>query len=171
MPIKTFTLPLIAATFAVAATFGNAAPAQANPATAAAAEYLPAKADFIGKWKIYGATVRPPSDLGAPATPEQTAAAYTGQRMLLSFYRAFDYLEIDADGRFNFHQPGDQTGDRCVWCGTWSFHNDSLWLDLPNAPRLDIYAKGGKMQMTYTSEIGESSRFKWQVVGWEKVGQ
>ncbi len=142
-----------------------------KPAAAAnaPAAYLPVAADFIGKWKLYGAAVRAPADLPAPATPAQTAEATARQRTLLTFYRAFDYLEIRADGRFNFHQPGEKPGDACAWCGNWSFHDDSLWLDLPTVPRLDIYAPDGKMQMTYDAEVGDAAMFRWQVVGWAKV--
>ncbi|GJG94312.1 hypothetical protein [Cupriavidus pauculus] len=174
MSFKPFAFPsvsLLATTLALTTCVSVPSLAQASPPAAAAAslEYVPAAKDFVGKWKIYGATVRPPADVGAAATPEQTSAARQGQQRLLGFYRAFDYLEISADGRFNFHQPGDQAGDHCMWCGKWTFHDDSLWLDLESAPRLDIYAKGGKMQMTYTSEVGEASLFRWQVVGWEPV--
>jgi len=169
------TVATVAALLALAATAAAhaAGPAasvkQSAPAASTAAEYLPAAADFVGKWTLYGAAVRAPSDLPAPATPAQTAEATARQRTLLTFYRAFDYLEISADGRFNFHQPGEKPGDACAWCGNWSFHDDSLWLDLPTMPRLDIYAPDGKMQMTYGAEVGESAMFRWQVVGWAKV--
>ncbi|PLP97646.1 hypothetical protein [Cupriavidus pauculus] len=169
------TITTCAALLALATTapvHADTAPAPSKkpaPVASTAAQYLPAAADFIGKWKLYGAAVRAPSDLPAPATPEQTAEATARQRTLITFYRAFDYLEIREDGHFNFHQPGEQPGDACAWCGKWSFHDGSLWLDLPTAPRLDIYAPDGKMQMTYGAEVGESAMFRWQVVGWAKV--
>lgn len=85
------------------------------------------------------------------------------------FYSAFDYLEITADGRYNFHQAGDPPSAACVWCGTWSFNKSSLWLKLDTAPRLDIYAKDGDMQMTYTAEPDKKSKYKWLVFGWTKM--
>lgn len=102
-------------------------------------------------------------------TPEQEAAANEFQQTVTAFYDAFDYLEITADGRYNFHQPGDPTSGSCVWCGTWSFSKSSLWLELDTAPRLDIYAKGGDIQMTYTAEPDEKSKYAWLVFGWTKV--
>lgn len=163
----------LAATAPVHAQTSPTSPASPTKSAPAAnkkpAAYLPVAADFIGQWKLYGAAVRAPSDLPAPATATQIAEATARQRTLLTFYRAFDYLEIRADGRFNFHQPGEKPGDACAWCGNWSFHDDSLWLDLPTVPRLDIYAPDGKMQMTYDAEVGDSAMFRWQVVGWSKV--
>lgn len=132
-------------------------------------EYLPTKKDFIGKWKLNGATIRPPRDLEGSPTPEQEAAANEFQQTITAFYSAFDYLEIKADGSYNFHQPGDPASGACVWCGTWSFKNDSLWLELDTAPRLDIYAEGGDIQMTYTAEPEKTSKYKWQVFGWSKL--
>ena len=175
---KSVTTTTVATLLALAATAPAqgqtpAAPARSAshsaPAAKTSAEYLPAAADFIGKWKLYGAAVRAPNDLPAPATPAQIAEATARQRTLLTFYRAFDYLEIRADGRFNFHQPGEKPGDACAWCGNWSFHDDSLWFDLPTVPRLDIYAPDGKMQMTYDAEVGDTAMFRWQVVGWSKI--
>lgn len=136
--------------------------------TTAAASYVPTSADFIGKWKLYGATVRAPADARKPAPAKKTAEARGALRTLVSFYQAFDYLEISADGRYNFHQPGESADGGCVWCGKWSFHDESLWLDLPTAPRLDIYATDGKMQMTYDAETSDTSLFRWMVVGWAK---
>lgn len=138
------------------------------PAAHAQTEYLPAEQDFIGKWKLVGSAIRPPRDLEGPATQEEEAAATEFQQTVTAFYGAFDYLEITADGRYNFHQPGDPASGACVWCGTWSFKADSLWLALDTAPRLDIYAKGGDMQMTYTAEQEETSRYKWLVFSWTK---
>ncbi|MDW5317176.1 hypothetical protein [Rhizobium sp. PL01] len=138
------------------------------PGAHAQTEYLPANQDFIGKWKLAGSAIRPPRDLAGTATQEQEAAATEFQQTVTAFYGAFDYLEITADGRYNFHQPGDPASSPCVWCGTWSFTNDSLWLALDTAPRLDIYAKGGDMQMTYTAEQEGSSRYKWLVFSWTK---
>lgn len=40
---------------------------------------------------------------------------------------------------------------------------------LDTAPRLDIYAKGGDIQMTYTAEPDEKSKYAWLVFGWTKV--
>lgn len=142
------------------------APAASTPT--AAASYVPTSADFIGKWKLYGATVRAPADASKPAPAKKTAEARGALRTLVSFYQAFDYLEISADGRYNFHQPGESADGGCVWCGKWSFHDESLWLDLPTAPRLDIYATDGKMQMTYDAETSDTSLFRWMVVGWAK---
>ncbi|ESY44357.1 hypothetical protein X747_03505 [Mesorhizobium sp. LNJC384A00] len=132
-------------------------------------EYLPTEKDFIGKWSIAGSAIRPPRDLKEPAKPDQEASATEFQQTVTAFYGAFDYLEITADGRYNFHQPGDPASGPCVWCGTWSFKNDSLWLELDTAPRLDIYAEGGDMQMTYTAEPEETSRYKWLVFSWTKA--
>ncbi|RUW52123.1 MULTISPECIES: hypothetical protein [unclassified Mesorhizobium] len=132
-------------------------------------EYLPTQKDFVGKWQLSGATTRPPRDMKDAPTPEQEAAANEFQQTVTAFYDAFDYLEITADGRYNFHQPGDPTSGSCVWCGTWSFSKSSLWLELDTAPRLDIYAKGGDIQMTYTAEPDEKSKYAWLVFGWTKV--
>ncbi|MBZ9978415.1 hypothetical protein [Mesorhizobium sp. BR-1-1-10] len=132
-------------------------------------EYLPTQKDFVGKWQLSGATTRPPRDMKDAATPEQEAAANDFQQTVTAFYGAFDYLEITADGRYNFHQPGDPASGSCIWCGTWSFNKSSLWLELDTAPRLDIYAKGGDIQMTYTAEPDEKSKYAWLVFGWTKV--
>lgn len=132
-------------------------------------EYLPTEKDFVGKWKVSGSAIRPPRDMKDAPTPEQEAAATEFQQTVTNFYTAFDYLEITADGRYNFHQPGDPTSGPCVWCGTWSFSKSSLWLKLDTAPRLDIYAKDGDMQMTYTAEPDETSKYAWQVFAWTKV--
>ena len=171
-----FKMGAVAATVLTTVALGAVAPAHAAPATPAPsqakpapASYVPAQADFVGKWKLYGAAVRAPSDLPAPATAEQSAEARSRLRTLMTFYQAFDYLEISADGRFNFHQPGEKPGDACAWCGNWTFHDESLWFDLPMAPRLDIYAKIGSMQMTYDTEISDTSMFRWLAVGWNKV--
>jgi hypothetical protein len=139
------------------------------PAAHAQTEYLPVEQDFIGKWKLIGSAVRPPRDLEGAATPEQETSAAEFQQTVTAFYGAFDYLEIAADGRYNFHQPGDPASGACVWCGTWSFKNDSLWLKLETEPRLDIYAKGGDMQMTYTAEPEGTSLYKWLVFSWTKA--
>ncbi|WP_027052465.1 hypothetical protein [Mesorhizobium erdmanii] len=132
-------------------------------------EYLPTQKDFVGKWKLAGGAIRPPRDMTDAPTPEQEAAANEFQQTVTNFYTAFDYLEITADGRYNFHQPGDPTSAPCVWCGTWSFSKSSLWLKLDTAPRLDIYAKDGDIQMTYTAEPDEKSKYAWLVFGWTKV--
>lgn len=132
-------------------------------------EYLPTQKDFVGKWKLSGATTRPPRDMTDAPTPEQEAAASEFQQTVTNFYTAFDYLEITADGRYNFHQPGDPASGPCVWCGAWSFSKSSLWLKLDTAPRLDIYAKDGDIQMTYTAEPDEKSKYAWLVFGWTKV--
>ncbi len=132
-------------------------------------EYLPTKKDFIGKWKLSGSAIRPPRDLKGSPTEQDEAAANDFQQTVTTFYSAFDYLEIKADGSYNFHQPGDPASGPCVWCGTWSFKNDSLWLKLDTAPRLDIYAEGGDIQMTYTAEPEKTSKYKWQVFGWSKL--
>ncbi len=143
--------------------FVPVSPAQAQ------SEYLPTQNDFIGKWQITGSAIRPPRDLKGTPTPKQKAAATKFQQTVTTFYEAFDYLEIKADGRYNFHQPGDPASGPCVWCGTWSFKNNSLWLELNTAPRLDIYAKGGDLQMTYTAEPDKASQYKWLVFGWSKA--
>ena len=132
-------------------------------------EYLPAKEDFVGKWQLSGSAVRPPRDLKGSPTEEQQAAAAEFQQTATAFYGAFDYLEIKPDGRYNFHQPGDPESGPCTWCGTWSYKNDSLWLELDTAPRLDIYAKGGDLQMTYTVDPDKASQYKWLVLGWTKL--
>jgi hypothetical protein len=132
-------------------------------------EYLPTKQDFVGKWKLAGSAIRPPRDLEGSPTQEQEAAATEFQQTVTALYGAFDYLEIKPDGRYNFHQPGDPESGACVWCGTWSFKNDSLWLDLDTAPRLDIYAEAGDMQMTYTADPDKASQYKWLVFGWTKL--
>lgn len=132
-------------------------------------EYLPTEKDFVGKWKLSGGAIRPPRDMTDAPTPEQEAAAAEFQQTVTAFYGAFDYLEITADGRYNFHQPGDPTSGPCVWCGTWSFSKSSLWLKLDTAPRLDIYAKDGDIQMTYTAELDEKSKYAWLVFGWTKA--
>lgn len=132
-------------------------------------EYLPTEKDFIGKWKLSGSAIRPPRDLKGSATPKQETAATDFQKTVVSFYSAFDYLEIKPDGTYNFHQPGDPASGPCVWCGTWSFKHSSLWLKLDTAPRLDIYAKGGDVQMTYTAEPQKTSNYKWLVFGWTKL--
>ncbi|WP_136625532.1 hypothetical protein, partial [Mesorhizobium norvegicum] len=111
----------------------------------------------------------PPRDMTDAPTPEQEAAANEFQQTVTAFYGAFDYLEITADGRYNFHQPGDPNSGACVWCGTWSFANSSAWLKLDTAPRLDIYAKDGDLQMTYTAEPDEKSKYAWLVFAWTKV--
>lgn len=131
-------------------------------------EYFPTEKDFVGKWKLSGAAIRPPSEMKDAPTPEQEAAATEFQQTVTAFYGAFDYLEITADGRYNFHQPGDPASP-CVWCGSWSFKKSSLWLKLETAPRLDIYAKDGDIQMTYTAEPDEKSKYAWLVFGWTKV--
>lgn len=95
-------------------------------------------------------------------TARQEADATLFQETVTTFYSAFDYLEITADGRYNFHQPGDPSGS-CVWCGTWSFNKSSLWLKLDSVPRLDIYAKDGDIQMTYTAEPDKKSKYTWLV--------
>jgi len=132
-------------------------------------EYIPTKKDFVGKWKLSGSAIRPPRDMKDAPTPEQEAAAAEFQQTVTAFYGAFDYLEITADGRYNFHQPSDPTSGSCVWCGTWSFSKSSLWLKLDTAPRLDIYAKDGDIQMTYTAEPDEKSKYAWLVFGWTKA--
>ena len=132
-------------------------------------EYLPTEKDFVGKWKLSGSAIRPPRDMTDAPTPEQEAAANEFQQTVTAFYGAFDYLEITANGRYNFHQPGDPTSGSCVWCGTWSFSKSSLWLKLETTPRLDIYAKDGDMQMTYTTEPDEKSKYAWLVFGWTKA--
>jgi hypothetical protein len=132
-------------------------------------EYLPTQKDFVGKWKLSGATSRPPRDMKTAPTPKQEADATMFQETVTTFYGAFDYLEITADGRYNFHQPGDPASGSCVWCGTSSFSKSSLWLKLDTAPRLDIYAKGGDMQMTYTAESDKKSKYTWLVFGWTKM--
>jgi hypothetical protein len=134
----------------------------------AQAEYRPTKIDFFGKWKLTGAAVRPPKGLSNSPTPEEEAAASEFQQTVIAFYRAFDYLEIKPNGQYNFHQPGDPSG-LCVYCGTWKFEHDSLWLSLPTVPRLDIYAKDGNMQMTYNEDPGKTTQYKWQVLGWTKL--
>jgi len=132
-------------------------------------EYLPTEKDFVGKWKLGGSAIRPPRDMTDAPTPEQEAAAAAFLQTVTAFYGAFDYLEITADGRYNFHQPGDPASGACVWCGTWSFGESSLWLKLDTAPRLDIYAKDGDIQMTYTAEPDEKSKYAWLVFGWTKA--
>ena len=107
-------------------------------------EYIPTKKDFVDKWKLSGSAIRPPRDMKDAPTPEQEAAAAE-------------------------FQPGDPTSGACVWCGTWSFSKSSLWLELDTAPRLDIYAKGGDIQMTYTAEPDEKSKYAWLVFGWTKA--
>jgi len=72
-------------------------------------EYLPTEKDFVGKWTLSGSAIRPPRDMKDAPTPEQEAAAAEFQQTVTAFYGAFDYLEISADGRYNFHQPGDPT--------------------------------------------------------------
>jgi hypothetical protein len=141
--------------------------APASPAQAQS-EYYPTQQDFVGKWKLSGATTRPPRDMKTEPTPEQEADATLFQETVTTFYTAFDYLEITADGRYNFHQAGDPPAS-CVWCGTWSFDKSSLWLKLDTAPRLDIYAKDGDMQMTYTAEPDGKSKYTWLVFGWTKM--
>ncbi|TPN43478.1 MULTISPECIES: hypothetical protein [unclassified Mesorhizobium] len=158
-------LLLAIATVGLAATLSVAHTSSAQ----AQEEYLPTQKDFVGKWKLNGATTRPPRDMTDAPTPEQEAAANEFQQTVTNFYTAFDYLEITADGRYNFHQPGDPTSGPCVWCGTWSFSKSSLWLKLDTAPRLDIYAKDGDIQMTYTAEPDEKSKYAWLVFGWTKV--
>lgn len=138
------------------------------PATAQG-EYLPTQKDFVGKWKLSSATSRPPREMKTAPTPEQEADATLFQETVTTFYNTFDYLEITADGRYNFHQPGDPASGTCVWCGTWSFAKSSLWLKMDTAPRLDIYAKGGDMQMTYTAESDRKSKYTWLVFGWTKM--
>ncbi len=101
-------------------------------------------------------------------TAQQEADATLFQETVTTFYSAFDYLEITADGRYNFHQAGDPSGS-CVWCGTWSFNKSSLWLKLDTAPRLDIYAKDGDIQMTYTAEPDKKSKYTWLVFGWTRM--
>ncbi|MDX8457704.1 hypothetical protein [Mesorhizobium humile] len=161
----------VAATLLTIGVVGTAyAPTIASISTARAqTQYLPTEKDFIGKWTITGSAIRPPRDLKEPASPDMEAAATEFQQTVTAFYGAFDYLEITADGRYNFHQPGDPASGSCVWCGTWSFKNDSLWLALDTAPRLDIYAKGGDLQMTYTAEPEKTSRYKWLVFGWTRA--
>lgn len=132
-------------------------------------EYLPTQKDFVGKWRLSGATSRPPRDMKTAPTPTQEADATLFQETVTTFYTSFDYLEITADGRYNFHQPGDPASGSCVWCGTWSFGKSSLWLKMDTAPRLDIYAQGGDMQMTYTAESDEKSKYTWLVFGWTKI--
>ncbi|AAK87048.1 hypothetical protein EN41_17965 [Agrobacterium tumefaciens] len=139
------------------------------PKAQAEAEYLPTQQDFVGKWKLTGATSRPPRDMKTAPTAQQEADATQFQETVTTFYSAFDYLEITADGRYNFHQAGDPPSAACVWCGTWSFNKSSLWLKLDTAPRLDIYAKDGDMQMTYTAEPDKKSKYKWLVFGWTKM--
>ncbi|QND55688.1 hypothetical protein [Mesorhizobium huakuii] len=132
-------------------------------------EYLPTEKDFFGKWTLSGSAIRPPRDMTDAPTHEQEATATEFQQTVTAFYGAFDYLEITADGRYNFHQPGDPASGACVWCGTWSFSKSSLWLKLDTAPRLDIYAKDGDIQMTYTAEPDEKSKYAWLVFGWTKA--
>ncbi|KJF72764.1 hypothetical protein [Agrobacterium arsenijevicii] len=132
-------------------------------------EYLPTQKDFVGKWKLSGATSRPPRGMKTAPTQKQEADATLFQETVTTFYTAFDYLEITADGRYNFHQSGDPASGTCVWCGTWSFAKSSLWLKMDTAPRLDIYAKGGDMQMTYTAEPNKKSKYTWLVFGWTKI--
>jgi hypothetical protein len=161
-----------AGTVALLLTVGllGAAPTITAVSTAQAqTEYLPTKKDFIGKWKLSGAAIRPPRDLKGSPTEKDEAAANEFQQTVSAFYSAFDYLEIKADGSYNFHQPGDPESGPCVWCGSWSFKNDSLWLELDTAPRLDIYAEGRDIQMTYTAEPEKTSKYKWQVFGWSKL--
>ncbi|CUX36825.1 hypothetical protein D3C87_673180 [compost metagenome] len=141
--------------------------ASVSPAKAEA-EYFPTQKDFVGKWKLSGATSRPPRDMKTAPTAQQEADATLFQETVTTFYSAFDYLEITADGRYNFHQAGDPSGS-CVWCGTWSFNKSSLWLKLDTAPRLDIYAKDGDIQMTYTAEPDKKSKYTWLVFGWTRM--
>ena len=105
-----------------------AAGAGAMAAAAAEAEYVPTAQDFIGRWELTGAGLRRPPDLKSPETPEQKngAAAAADHASLLPRLRL---PEIKPDGSFNFHQPGDGAAARCVWCGKWTFHDGSLWLD------------------------------------------
>lgn len=132
-------------------------------------EYRPMPKDFVGKWKLSAATSRPPRNMKNAPTPKQEADATLFQETVTAFYSAFDYLEITADGRYNFHRPGDPTSGSCVWCGTWSFRKSSLWLKQDAAPRLDIQGKEGEIQMTYTSEPDRKSKYTWLVFGWTKI--
>ncbi|MFC4761818.1 hypothetical protein [Dyella koreensis] len=148
---------------AAALTVVPVAPAKAQEA------YLPAQQDFVGKWKLSSATSRPPRDMKTAPTPAQEAGATMFQETVTTLYAAFDYLEITADGRYIFHRPGDPASGPCARCGTWSFSRSSLWLKLDTAPRLDIQAKGSEMQMTFTAETDETSKYSWLVFGWTKI--
>ncbi|AOZ04691.1 hypothetical protein BKK80_01685 [Cupriavidus malaysiensis] len=159
----------LAAPPAAQGTAGAGAGAMAAAAAAAEAEYVPTAQDFIGRWELTGAGLRRPPDLKSPETPEQKNGAAAWQQTTLAFYRAFDYLEIKPDGSFNFHQPGDGAAARCVWCGKWTFHDGSLWLDQGTGPRLDIFARQGDMRMSYTKETAEVSYYKWLVWSWTKL--
>ncbi|WP_266158011.1 hypothetical protein [Dyella silvatica] len=131
--------------------------------------YLPTQKDFIGKWKLSSATSRPPHDMRHAPTPSQEADATMFQETVTTSYSALDYLEITADGRYIFHRPGALASAPCAWCGAWSFSRGSLWLKQNAAPRLDIHAKSGEMQMTFTAETDEKSKYSWLVFGWTKI--
>ncbi|MGO4703700.1 hypothetical protein [Dyella sp. 2RAB6] len=144
------------------------ATAPVSPANAQQA-YVPAQKDFVGKWKLSSATSRPPLDMKNAPTPSQEADATMFQETVTSFYSTLDYLEITADGRYIFHRSGDPTAGPCARCGTWSFNESSLWLKLDTAPRLDIHAQGGEMQMTFTAETDATSKYAWLAFGWTRI--
>ncbi|WP_322104419.1 hypothetical protein [Paraburkholderia sp. J41] len=165
---------LFAAVFCVVSTsFAGHAYAEGQQAQG---EYIPVAKDFFGKWKLVGAGIMQPQDFHGKPSQKQEKAADLYQQGKLAFYQSFDYLEITADGHYNFHQPGDPAG-MCVWCGTWSFKGGSLWLSTSTnhwesrdtAPRLDEYAKGGDIQMTFTKESNKTSLDRWQAFGWKKL--
>lgn len=135
----------------------------------AAAQYLPDKADFFGKWKISGAAIQPPADLRKAPTTKQKNNAANVQQDLIAFYQAFDYLEIKSDGHYNFHQRGDPGSGPCVWCGTWTFKDNALWISQGNATRLDIYKNGGDIQMRFVKASAAAQELKWQVFGWKRT--